>query len=247
MDTKTPSQKQENITNKYGQSLGIPVPNWEAPNPPAEINSSGNHCRLELLSAKKHAIELYTANAEDASTESWTYLPYGPFTSIQDYTQWLTEQASKSDQQFYAIIDLKTNKAVGLSAFLRISPPAGSIEVGHLKFSPLMQRTPISTEAMYLMMKHAFELGYRRYEWKCNDLNQPSRSAAKRLGFQFEGIFRQALIVKEHNRDTAWFSVIDSEWPALAVAFEQWLSPMNFNEEGVQVERLSDIRDSLLP
>ena len=110
-----------------------------------------------------------------------------------------------------------------------------------------MQRTPISTEAMYLMMKHAFELGYRRYEWKCNDLNQPSRSAAKRLGFQFEGIFRQALIVKEHNRDTAWFSVIDSEWPALAVAFEQWLSPMNFNEEGVQVERLSDIRDSLLP
>lgn len=241
------SSNQTSIINKYGQTLGESLEGWTPPEAPSTINTTGHFCRLELLNAKNHASDLYAANSEDITPESWTYLPYGPFSSEQEYTRWLSEQTNKPDQRFYSIIDLRTDKPVGLAAFLNINPQAGSIEVGHLKFSPKMQRTPLSTEAMYLMMAHAFDLGYRRYEWKCNNYNEPSKKAALRLGFQFEGVFRQALIVKEHNRDTAWFSVIDSEWPLLKTGFEQWLSPDNFGEDGQQIERLIDIRESLLP
>ncbi|GAA3926376.1 GNAT family protein [Litoribacillus peritrichatus] len=249
METNSRSDHGNNIAteNQYGQTLGTPLTDWTPPPFPQEIAEQGNYCRLEILNPKKHTFDLYTANTEDISPASWTYLPYGPFESLKDYSTWLAAQSKLNDQQFYAIMDNRTNKAVGLAAYLRIAPNAGSIEVGHLKFSPLMQRTPVSTEAMYLMMKHAFQLGYRRYEWKCNTLNTPSKEAALRLGFQFEGIFRQAQIVKGHNRDTAWFSVIDQEWPVLSTAFEQWLSPFNFDTEGNQVERLADIRASLLP
>ena len=147
-----------------------------------------------------------------------------------------------NDPLFYAILDQATNRAVGVAGYLRIDPRNGSIEVGHLGYSPLLQRTPAATEAMYLMMARAFELGYRRYEWKCDSLNEPSRAAALRLGFVFEGIFRQAVVVKGRNRDTAWFSVIDSEWPALKAAFVNWLAPDNFDEQGRQLARLSAFR-----
>jgi RimJ/RimL family protein N-acetyltransferase len=141
------------------------------------------------------------------------------------------------------VIDLKTDKAVGMSSYLRIEPGVGVIEVGHIHFSPLMQRTPIATETMYLMMCRVFdELRYRRYEWKCDALNAPSCAAAKRLGFTFEGIFRQLTMYKDRNRDTAWYSIIDSEWPALKAAFEAWLNPENFDHQERQIASLYSFR-----
>jgi RimJ/RimL family protein N-acetyltransferase len=146
------------------------------------------------------------------------------------------------DPFFWAIVSLTEERALGVASHMRISPADGVIEVGGLTFAPAMQRSPISTEAMYLMMRRAFELGYRRYEWKCDALNEPSRNAALRLGFQFEGIFRQATVYKGRNRDTAWFSILDSEWPALKAAFEAWLNPSNFDADGRQKASLSSFR-----
>ena len=155
----------------------------------------------------------------DAEGKNWTYLAYGPFETLEGYTAWLDGCSKSSDLVSFAIIDQKTDKAVGLACYLRIDPANGSIEVGHLNFSPLLQRLPGATEAMFLMMQHAFELGYRRYEWKCHAFNAPSRAAAQRLGFSFEGVFRQATVVKGRNRDTAWYAMIDREWPALQDGF----------------------------
>jgi RimJ/RimL family protein N-acetyltransferase len=143
------------------------------------------------------------------------------------------------DPLFYAVVEKIEDRAVGVASYLRIDPANGSIEVGHINYSPLLQRTPAATEAMYLMMRHVFDLGYRRYEWKCNALNAASRVAARRLGFSFEGVFRQAGVVKGRNRDTAWYAMIDKEWPALREAFLRWLDPSNFDEQGRQRARLS--------
>jgi len=176
----------------------------------------------------------------------WTYLPYGPFESPDGYRDWVTERSRDSDPLFLAIVDGATGLATGVASYLRIDSGNGSIEVGHLAYSPLLQRTPAATEAMYLMMRHAFELGYRRYEWKCNALNTPSRVAAQRLGFAYEGIFRQASVVHGRNRDTAWYAIIDSEWPALQAAYEQWLAPANFDSDGQQKTRLSELTAPLL-
>lgn len=202
---------------------------------------NGRFCRLERLKTKDHAEALWEAMALDAGGKMWTYLPYGPFPSAETYTTWLDDMSQRSDPFFHAIIDLATQRPVGVASYLRIDPPNGVIEVGHLQFSPLLQRSPAATEAMYLMMERAFALGYRRYEWKCDALNAPSRSAALRLGFSFEGLFRQAVVVKGRNRDTAWYSVIDGEWPALRKAFQRWLVPENFDEDGMQRERLSEL------
>ena len=171
----------------------------------------------------------------------WTYLPYGPFDTSESYLAWLHESCSGSDPLFYAIIDKMTDKAVGVASYLRIDPRSGTIEVGHLGYSPLLQRTAAATEAMYLMMQRAFDLGYRRYEWKCDSLNAPSRAAAQRLGLSFEGVFRQATIVKGHNRDTAWYAAIDREWSSLQDAFLRWLDPVNFGPDGQQRVRLSEL------
>lgn len=174
----------------------------------------------------------------------WAYLPYGPFESLATYGEWLGQMSSKPDPLFFAIIDQGSDRPVGVASYLRIDPEKGSIEVGHLAFSPLLQRTAAATEAMYLMMARAFALGYRRYEWKCNTLNAASRAAAERLGFTFEGVFRQAAVVKGRNRDTAWYSVIDGEWPRLREAFERWLAPANFDETGRQRAPLATFRQS---
>jgi RimJ/RimL family protein N-acetyltransferase len=171
--------------------------------------------------------------------DGWAYLPYGPFASPQRYRDWMQTHCTGDDPLFFAIIDRATDKAVGLASYLRITPAAGSIEIGHLSFSPLLQRRRAATEALYLLMRAAFALGYRRLEWKCNALNAASRQAAIRLGFAFEGVFRQATVVKGRNRDTAWFSIIDSEWPALDAAFTHWLAPENFDENGQQRAHLS--------
>ena len=176
----------------------------------------------------------------------WTYLPYGPFPALASYRAWLDDSCAGSDPLFFAIMDKARGKAVGVAAYLRIDPRSGSIEVGHLAYSPLLQHAPAATEAMYLMMERAFSLGYRRYEWKCDALNAPSRAAAQRLGLSFEGVFRQATVVKGHNRDTAWYAAIDREWPALQAAFMRWLDPANFDEEGKQRLRLSDLTRPVL-
>lgn len=233
-------------TNEWNQPVGSIVPGWKAPPHPPRAVMAGRFCRLEPLDARRHAESLHAANDSDQGRRSWTYLPYGPFESVESYRAWIERDCGGSDPQFYAIVDLVSNDARGVASYLRITPGSGSIEVGHLNFSPLLQRTPAATEAMYLMMARAFELGYRRYEWKCDALNAPSRAAALRLGFSFEGIFRQATVVKGRSRDTAWYAVIDADWPALAAAFQRWLSPSNFDERGVQRISLSDLTSPLL-
>lgn len=227
--------------NEHGQPIGEPVPNWQGAKTPERTTLSGKFCRLEPLDTAKQGDDLFTAYALNTDEAAWTYLSYGPFADLTAYRTWLSEQQRSSDPLFYTIIDSKTNKAVGVGSYLRIDPKNGVIEVGHLAFSPLLQRTPLSTEAMFLMMQYVFDtLGYRRYEWKCDSLNAASCKAAKRLGFQFEGIFRQALIYKNRNRDTAWFAVIDKDWENLKKRFTTWLSEDNFDDDGVQKKRLAD-------
>ena len=171
---------------------------------------------------------------------------YGPFATEADYRAWIVKDASGDDPLFHAIIDTATDKAIGVASYLRIFPDIGSIEVGHINYAPALQRTVAATEAMYLMMARAFdELGYRRYEWKCDNANEKSRNAAARLGFTFEGVFRQCTIYKGRNRDTAWFSILDGEWPRVKAAFEAWLDPANFDAAGKQKRSLSDLRAEL--
>jgi RimJ/RimL family protein N-acetyltransferase len=177
----------------------------------------------------------------------WTYLSYGPFEDLETYRQWLEGAAGSQDPMFFAILAGDQQRAVGVAAYLRVKPADGSIEVGHLAFSPALQRTAAATEAMALMMATAFdELGYRRYEWKCDALNAPSRRAALRLGFAYEGTFRQATVVRGRNRDTAWFSVTDTEWPRVKDAFRRWLAPSNFGPDGRQRVALSALTLSAL-
>jgi RimJ/RimL family protein N-acetyltransferase len=204
----------------------------------------GRYCRVEPLDATRHTAQLFEANSLDSTGRNWTYVSVGPFASLEEYGQWVVEAAGGSDPQFYAItVD---DRAVGVASYLRIAPGLGSIEVGHINFSPRLQRTPAATESMFLMMQHAFGLGYRRYEWKCDSLNAPSRRAAQRLGLSFEGVFRQALVYKNRNRDTAWYATIDCEWPALRAAFERWLEPSNFDGQGHQRVSLSTFTAPLL-
>jgi RimJ/RimL family protein N-acetyltransferase len=227
--------------NRLGQPIGFALPGWTPPARPDREPMHGRFCRLEPLDAGRHAAELHEANGLDREQRMWTYLSYGPFDAFEDYAAWVHAAGESSDPLFFAVVELRSNRAVGVVSFLRIDPPCGSIEVGHLAFSPLLQRTPAATEAMFLMMKRAFELGYRRYEWKCDALNAPSRGAALRLGFSFEGVFRQATVYKQRSRDTAWYSILDREWPPLEAAFRRWLAPENFDADGKQKTKFSDI------
>jgi RimJ/RimL family protein N-acetyltransferase len=228
-------------TNYLGQPIGFPVPDWKPPAWPSRESMEGCFCRVVPLDPQLHAASLHAANQADSANRMWTYLPYGPFDTLDSYRAWTEQKCQGDDPLFYAILDRGGGRAVGVASYLRISPDHGSIEVGHIQYSPELQRTPAATEAMYLMLRRAFTLGYRRYEWKCDALNAPSRSAAQRLGFSFEGVFRQATVVKGRNRDTAWYSVLDAEWPALNGAFLRWLAPRNFDDCGRQVERLSTL------
>lgn len=207
---------------------------------------AGRFCHVEPLEPSRHAADLYEANALDTEGRNWTYLPYGPFETLEDYLGWMNEYCRGADPLFHAVVDNVTGKAVGVASYLRIAPESGSIEVGHINYSPLLQRTPAATEAMYLMMERAFELGYRRYEWKCDALNAKSRAAAQRLGLSFEGVFRQATVYKGRNRDTAWYAAVDQEWPELEAAFLRWLDPVNFDEDGKQVKRLGQLTAPVL-
>ena len=232
--------------NALGQPLGFRVDGWKPPPRPPRDPMVGRTCRVEPLDPAVHARSLCEANALDAEHRNWTYLPYGPFATFDEYSGWLRGVAAGADPMFHAIVDPASGEAVGVASYLRIDQAAGSIEVGHINYSPKLQRTIAATEAMYLMMKRAFELGYRRYEWKCHALNAASRAAAARLGFSYEGIFRQARVDKGRNRDTAWYAAIDREWPALERAFQRWLDPANFDGEGRQLTTLTALTAPIL-
>lgn len=217
-----------------------PVPDWTPPPAPDRaLILEGAYCRLEPLEAEKHAALLFRAYV--GQDHVWQYLPYGPFSSSSQYHRWMRDTETETGVEFFAAKNLETGAFEGVASFLRIAPQAGSIEVGHINFSPALQNTRAGTEALFLMMAWAFDAGYRRFEWKCDALNEGSRRAAQRLGLSYEGVFRQAAVVKGRNRDTAWFAAIDKEWPALKEAFRVWLDPSNFTEEGAQIERLSDL------
>ena len=232
--------------NHLGQPIGDPVPAWTPPPRPARDAMSGAYCRLEPLDAARHAADLFEANRRDADGRMWTYLAYGPFDTLDAYRSWVERMAASDDPLFFAVVDTASGRAAGVASYLRIDPPNGAIEVGHIAYSPALQRTRASTEAMYLMMRRAFTLGYRRYEWKCDALNASSRAAAERLGFSFEGIFRQATVYKGRNRDTAWYAAIDRDWPRLERVFTRWLEPENFDDDGRQRARLEDLRAEAL-
>jgi RimJ/RimL family protein N-acetyltransferase len=219
--------------------LGPVVKGWSVPPRPGLALIEGRHVHLERFEADRHAADLFRAyQGQDAL---WDYMPYGPFASSAAYHRWAKEVASGDDPLFYVLRDAVTGHCGGVASFMRITPDHGVIEVGGICIAPELAQSRAWTEAMYLMMAWAFDAGYRRYEWKCNALNMASRRAAQRLGFSYEGIFRQMMIIKGRNRDTAWFSVVDTEWPALRAAFEAWLQPSNFDAAGRQKERLSDL------
>ena len=232
--------------NEHGQPIGFALPDWTPPpRPPREV-LTGRYCRVEPLDPERHPADLHTANMLDPSGQAFTYLSSGPFDSLDSYRQWITTTCLGDDPLFHAIVDSATGMAAGVASYMRIDPPNGVIEVGHLNFSPLLQQTRAATEAMYLMMRQAFALGYRRYEWKCDSLNAPSRAAARRLGFSYEGRFLQAVVYKRRSRDTDWFSITDREWPAIRTAHEQWLAPENFDAHGRQRTSLSTLTAPLL-
>lgn len=224
--------------------LGAPIPNWSPPPMPPATPMEGAYATVLPFDLDAHTEALFEANSVDDAI--WDYMPQGPFADLSAYRDWMAANALGADPIFHTIINKDTSRPEGVATYLRIAPDAGSIEVGYITYSPALQRTRAGTEAMVLMMQRAFDLGYRRYEWKCNALNAPSRHLAQRLGMSYEGVFRQAGVVKGRNRDTAWYAAIDTEWPALKAAFDQYLAPDNFDKVGKQKVSLSQLTAPLL-
>jgi RimJ/RimL family protein N-acetyltransferase len=231
----------ESISDEAGHPIGLPVSSLEPAERPSGATLVGSRVRLERLSAEQHALDLSQALQANPAGTLWTYMPHGPFETEGEFTKWVSSVDHSTDPLFYAIIDLTKEKPVGMASYLRIDTHNRTVEVGWLTFSSQLRRSAAATEAMYLMATHAFELGFRRYEWKCNALNAPSIAAAERLGFSFEGLFRNAVIVKGQNRDTAWFAFTDGDWPAIKKAQEVWLDPSNFDDSGNQKSSLRDL------
>lgn len=226
--------------NQFEQPVGNEMTGWAVRPRPQPIEMIGRYCWLSPLDPLRDGAVLHEAYRP--TPQNWTYLAYGPFDSAESYTHWLQLHAQSDDPLFYTIFDHQTKQAVGVASYLRIDPPNGVIEVGHIHYAPSIQKTVIATEAIYLMMSHAFdELGYRRCEWKCDALNAPSRRAAVRFGFTFEGLFRQAMIYKGRNRDTAWYALLDGEWSSQKARFEAWLDPINFDDTGKQHSSLVNV------
>jgi len=216
------------------QQTGTPLAEWVPCQHPPKKTLQGQYCRLEPVTVAQHSANLWQAFSADTEHRIWTYMGYGPFDHQSQLEDWINATCLGNDPLFYAIVEQSSGKALGVASYLRIQPAVGVIEVGHINFSPALQQTTAATEAMYLMMKNAFDLGYRRYEWKCDNLNQGSKAAAKRLGFSYDGLFKQATIYKGRNRDTAWFSILDSDWGGLKPGYERWLAVDNFDAQGKQ-------------
>ena len=227
------------LVNEFGQPVGAEVTNWKGVTVPPRTPMQGRFCRVEALDSKSHLDDLYEAYADDREGTLWTYMVVGPFSSEEEFRTWLQAACATDDPLFYAIVDLTSGRAVGMAAYLRIQPSVGVIEIGNITYSPRLQKTALATEAMFLLIQRVFdELGYRRYEWKCDSLNIASRKAAERLGFSFDGIFKQAVVYKGRNRDTAWYSILDGDWPLLKNAYLKWLDLANFDEQGKQKVKL---------
>ena len=226
--------------NHLGQPIGSPLPEWTARPRPPRTAMEGRFCTVEPLDPARHAADLQAAYLLDKEGRNWTYLPYGPFDHLEDYRARLEQDCLDPDRLVHVILPRHSGRAAGVASLMRIDPAAGVIEVGGINYTPPLQRTPAATEAMFLMMRRVFdELGYRRYEWKCDSLNAPSRAAAQRLGFRYEGMFRQATVYKSRNRDTAWYAIVDRDWPALKARYERWLDPANLDAAGKQRKKLS--------
>jgi RimJ/RimL family protein N-acetyltransferase len=215
---------------------------WTAAVRPERAPIEGARVRLEPLVPDRHLDDLAAAGADE---DIWDYLAYGPFADRGSFAAHLRAQAASDDPLYLVVVDRASGQALGIVSYLRIEPEHGVIEIGHIWFGKALQRTPSASEAIYLLARHAFDdLGYRRFEWKCNALNAPSCRAAERFGFTFEGIFRQHQIVKGRNRDTAWYAIVDGDWPPIREAFEAWLDPANFDGDGRQRRSLAEIRQS---
>lgn len=222
------------LDDPLGLRVDGPPAQWPGP-----VTLQGRFGRVELLDPTRHAGELCASML--TGTDLWLYTPYGPFDDALGVSAWLQDCATRPDRVVYAVIDAR-DRARGVAALMNMQPVHRSVEVGQIVLAPALQQTPLATEAQYLLARYAFEtLGYRRYEWKCNARNAASRRAALRLGFSFEGIFRSHQIVKGHSRDTAWYSMLDSEWPARRQSFERWLAPDNFDAAGLQRMSLSEL------
>jgi RimJ/RimL family protein N-acetyltransferase len=217
--------------NEFGQPIGPYLENWEARAArPERVALKGQYCHLKPLDATIHGPELWAAYSAAPDNRLWTYLFAGPFSDAGQFDEHVQRAARSVDPLHFAVIDAGSMKALGTMSLMRMDPCNGVIEVGNIAFSPELQRSRVATEAQYLLMKLVFDdLKYRRYEWKCDHLNEPSRQAALRLGFKFEGIFRQAVVYKNRSRDTAWFSIIDTDWRDLSTVFRKWLAPQNFD------------------
>lgn len=230
--------------NQYGQMVGAPLPDWQPRPLPEHQVFTGETCQLEPFSLAQHgdALSACWSLAEDG--RDWTYMFMGPFSDRQAWLDYASQLETSRDPLHFAVIDLATEQATGTLSLMRIQPEHGVMEVGHVAFSPRLKQTRMATEAHYLLMCYAFEtLGYRRYEWKCDSCNAPSRKAAARLGFRYEGDFRQAIVYKGRSRDTSWFSIIDSEWPQVKTGLQRWLAEDNFTADGQQREKLEALRN----
>jgi RimJ/RimL family protein N-acetyltransferase len=227
-------------TNSHGQPIGEEVDGWSTPPIPSSEPLAGRLVSLEPLDADMHGADLFSA-FEDAPDSLWTYMSYGPFDRFSDFKETLDALGHNPGWVPFTIV--VSGRPLGFAAYLRVAPQDGTLEIGSITLSPGLQRTTAATETLYLLIRNCFELGYRRCEWKCDALNEPSRRAAERLGFRFEGVFLQATLYKGRNRDTAWYAITDREWPALESAFIRWLSPDNFDDDGTQRRTLSQMRE----
>lgn len=230
------------MSNELERSLTETLQDWKPRPRPARIVLDGTYVRLEPIDAARHGESLFEmATAEDAEGRFRWLFDTKPGTRA-DFQPWLDKSAASEDPLFFVVIDKASGKMAGRQTLMRIDPAHGVIEIGNIYWSDIVARKPAATEAQFLFARYVFELGYRRYEWKCNNHNEPSKRAAERFGFKFEGIFRQHMVAKGENRDTAWYSIIDSEWPALRRAYEAWLAPENFDAQGQQKRKLEDFR-----
>ena len=227
------------FTNSRGQKIGRPLPDWKPVSPPPATPMAGTWGRLESL-RESHVADLFEAFAQDIDGSSWTYQPYGPFKTPDALQRWIEQVRRGRDTQLFAVIDGRVNRPRGMAAFMSFKSAHGSIEIGHIHYGPELQQTAAGTEAIILMMRRAFSFGYRRLEWRCHALNDRSRRAAERLGFTFEGVFRNSSVQKGHSRDTAWYSITDEEWPSIDRTFDAWLAAPA-DKDGMKTLRLSEL------
>lgn len=244
------------ILNEFGQPIGPALPHWTPAPLPQPVTLEGQSCTLAPLVADQHASDLFDAYALAPDDSGWTYMKDGPFATSADYLTWARNAQASTDPRHYVVLlnpsadhqtaqhSPQSPQPAGTMALMRQDPNNGVVEVGTVQFSPLLQRTRAATEAQFLLMRYVFDdLGYRRYEWKCDALHSVSRRAATRLGFTYEGTFRNAVVYKGRNRDTAWFAITDAEWPSVRAGFERWLDPANFNADGTQNRPLAQCRE----